>query len=239
MKYWNVEEKLRPWYPMKFYGVTKISCFIDNPRIKSFHANMFHGLAERDGKEFPGCPPVYANTESPSLLTISRNASRVPKIFQPMNHLVVHESYEKTLSELPNIRLAPVEFRRLVDVEFAEGDMSWAEKWGNVDPCQLLRTLPDVPEFHQTIGRYIEVQCYRNCDAAKKYPTASPVTIVEGTPPWEEKSEMRLSAEMLEQFPIMCGSLIVSAPVYELLKEGLDPTYFVVREFDLDSCHSQ
>ena len=220
--------------PMKFYGLTPISNFIDNRRIKSFHANMFHGLAERDGKEVPHDTKVFANTEVFRPLLISRTGRHVPDFCEPSTHFVVCERLARQLDGLPNIRLAPVVFKRLVDVEYQKGDMTWAEKWGNVDPRQLLRTLPDVPDFHKTIGCYFEVQAYRWRDVIDKYPLASEITIEELTPPLQETSVIRLSAQMLEDFPILCyGTKIISETAFQLLAENIDREFFIVREYHL------
>lgn len=220
---------------MKFFGITRISNFIDNPRINSFHANMFHGLAERDGKEVPLDTKVYANSESPSSLVISRPGRHVPEICKPSSHLVVSERYASQLGALPHNRLMPVVFNRLVDVDYGAGDSSWAEKWETVDPRQLLRTLPDVREFHHHIGRYYEVQSYRWRDVVGEYPAAREITIEGGTPPMHETRIIRLSPEMLGEYPILLffGTAFLSERAFEILSDGIDRDYFLVREYEL------
>ncbi|RCS44185.1 hypothetical protein DTL42_17900 [Bremerella cremea] len=220
---------------MKFYTITSISNFIGNPKIKTFHADMFHGLAERDGKEYPHDTIVFANTDSPSPLLISRTVRHIPDICRPSSHLVVSQRYVKELEQLPHIRLMPVTFKRLVDVDYAKGDMSWDEKWGPVDPCELLRTLADVSEFHKRIGHYSEVQCYRWRDAVEKYPTAKEITIEERTPPLQQTSVIRLSSSMLEDFPIINfgASIVLSKCAFQILSKGIDRDFFIIREYPL------
>jgi|GEM_PF-2893851 len=217
---------------MRFYVISPVSNFIDNRRIKTFHADMFHGLAERDGKEFPHDTRVYANTESPSSLLISRTGCNVPDISLPGSDLVVSERYASRLEGLPHIRLMPVVFKRLVNVAYEKGDMTWTEKWGNVDPYVLLRTLPDVPRFHREMGKYYEVQAWRWRDVLEYYPTAENTRIEEGTPPMEKTDNIRLSAQMLEDYPILCfGDVIVSESVFQILDAGLDRDFFIIREY--------
>jgi hypothetical protein len=219
---------------MKYYGITPISNFIDNPRVKTFHADMFHGLAERDGKEFPHDTHVFADTDSPSNLLISRTGRHVPDICQPSSHLVVSEHYANELERLPHIRLMPIKFKRLVDVDYEKGDLSWADRWGNVDPCELLRTQPDLPEIHNQIGRYFEVQGYRWRDVVEKYPSAREKQIEEMTPPLQQTNIIRLSTEMLEDYPVLCfGTTILSEEAYRILASGFDRDFFIIREYNL------
>ncbi len=219
---------------MRFYVITAISNFIDNPRIQCFHADMFHGLVERGGKEPPHDARVWANTEPPSSLLISRTARRVPEISKPSSHLVVSQRLAEQLRPFPRIRLAPVVFKRLVDVDYEPDDMTWDEKWGDVDPLQLLRTLPDVPDFHERIGHYFEVQTWRWRDVIDKYPSAKEFTIEERTPPMEEASVIRLSAELFQDHPLLCyGDLLVSEDAFRILDKALDRVFFLVREYRL------
>jgi hypothetical protein len=219
---------------MTVYSLTRISNFIDNPRIQEFHYCMFHGLAERDGKEVPHDPSVYANTSSFSPLMISRTGHAVPDISKQSSHLVVAESYRERLEQFPHIRLVPVIFRRLVDIEYCKGDdTSWREKWGDVDPNQLLRTLPDVPRFHEQIGRYYEVQTWRRCDVVDRYPSAEDFTMISGTPPMAKDWTVRVSREMLEDYPILCGAeILLNERAFGILQGGIDRDFFIVREYD-------
>ena len=219
---------------MKFFGVTRVSNFINNRLIRAFHYDMFHGLAERDEKEPPHDTKVYANTESPTNLLISRTARCVPDICQPSRHLVVSERYATRLQSLSHLRVMPVAFKRLVDVDYEKGDMSCFKKWGDVDPRELLRTLPDVPEFHRQIGRYYEVQSYRWCDVVDNFTPLRQIEIVERTPPMDETSIIRLSREILEEYPILAhGTKILSERAFQILADGFDRDFFIIREYDL------
>ena len=219
---------------MKFYGITSVSNFINNRLIQSFHCNMFHGLAERDGKASPNDSLVFPNTYSPSSLQISRTARHVPDICEPGRHLVVSERFATQLQSLPNLRIMPVVFKRLVDVKYEKGDMSWFKTWGGGDPLDFLRTLPDVPEFHRQIGSYYEVQSYRGCDVVDNYAQLREAPIVTGTPPMDETRVIRLSREMLDNYPILgYGTKILSERAFQILAEGFDRDFFIIREDEL------
>jgi hypothetical protein len=219
---------------MKFYTITAVSNFLKRPIISAYHYDMFHGLAERDGKESPHHRSPWANTESPSPLLISRTIRHVPEISEPVTHLIVSERLADRLRRFPNIRLAPVLFKRLVDVEWRKGDMSWA-KGGKEDPSNVLRTLPDVPEFHQQIGSYFEVQPYRWKDVLDRYPSAKELTIEQRTPPMEETEVIRVSPEMLTDYPMFWwGSVIVNPEVFDILDAHLDRDFFIVRKYEVN-----
>lgn len=217
---------------MRFHTITFVSNYIDNPRIDSFHAEMFHGLAERDGEEYPHCPNVFAYSDSFGTLTISRSGRRVPEITQPSGDFVVSESLAEKLKDVPNIRISPVAFKRLVDVEYEKGDLALGEKWGYRDPHDLLRLLPDVPEFHETIGSYFEIHTWRLQDVVDRYEDATDFALVEGMPPMDEIKSIRLSKEMLSDYPILWfGDTIVSEEVLHILRNDLDPDLFIVRDY--------
>lgn len=220
---------------MKFYTITAVSNYLQRPLITSFHAHMFHGLAERDGKESPHHRSPWANTESPSPLLISRTIRHVPEICEPVTHLIVSERLAERLRHCANIRLAPVVFKRLVDVEWEKGDMSWFDEWGSTDPGEILRTQPDVPEFHEQIGSYFEVQTYRLKDVVDRYPSAKEVTIEKDTPPFQENEVIRLSPEMLTDYPMLWWyGIIVNEQVFDILDAHLDRDFFIVRKYEVN-----
>jgi hypothetical protein len=221
---------------MKFYTITAVSNFLRRPLISSFHYAMFHGLAERDGKVSPHQSAVWANTEPPfSPLLISRTIHRVPEICEPITNLVVSERLAQCLSSYSNIRLAQVVFKRLVDIDWQKGSVSWSEDWGEVEPRELLRVLPAVPSFHQQIGSLFEVQPYRLKDIVDRYPSAKEVTVEEDTPPFQENEVIRVSPEMLIDYPMLWwGSPIVNSDVFDILDAHLDRDFFIVRNYEVN-----
>jgi hypothetical protein len=220
---------------MKFYTITAVSNYLERPLIESFHAHMFHGRAERGGKEYPHDATVWAHSESPTPLLISRTIRHVPDVSQPSTHLVVSERLAAKLRRIQNIRLAPTVFKRLVDVDWQKGDMSYDEIWNHPDPPKLLRTLPDVAEFHQQIGSFFEVQTYRLRDVLERYPAAKEVTVEQRTPPMHEIEVIRVSSEMLTDYPMLwCGATIMNPDVFDILDAALDRDFFIVRKYEVD-----
>ncbi len=220
---------------MRFYTIIGASCFLERPLISSFHSAMFHGLGERDGRESPHHRSPWANTESPSPLLISRTIRHVPEISEPVTHLIVSERLAERLRRFQNIRLAPVLFKRLVDVEWEKGDMSWFDEWGSTDPREILRTQPDVPKFHDRIGSFFEVQTYRLKDIVDRYPSAKEMTIEVRTPPTDGTEVIRVSPEMLTDFPMLWWyGIIVNPEVFDILDADLDRDFFVVRKYEVN-----
>lgn len=220
---------------MELYGLSARSNFIGNTRIHAFHAEMFHGLAERDGREHPHDTPVYANTPSPSPLVISRSATRIPDISKPSRHLVVSEAIAVSLRSIPGIRLVQVRFRRLVDIDYAAGVFGYQDKWGIVDPRVLLRKRPDIPAFHERIGSYFEVQACRHYDVIGEYQNTTDVVVESGTPPLVSVDTLKVSLELFDDYPILLwGQILMKATVFRLLDEGIDRDYFIVRKFQVE-----
>src|SRR5262245_4452860 len=218
---------------MRFYTITAVSNFLKRRFLSTYHWDMFHGIAERDGKEPPHHRTPWANTESPSTLSISRTIRHLPAISEPATHLVVSERLAQKLRSFRNVRVMRVMFKRLVDVDWQKGDKSW-EKGGGEDPSNVLRTMPDMVEFHRQIGEYFEVQTHRWKDIVDQYPSAREITIEEGTPPVEETDVIRLSPEMLIDYPMLWwGGTIVNEEVFDILDASIDRDFFIVRKYEV------
>ena len=138
------------------------------------------------------------------------------------------------LRDFDTLRIAPVVFKRLVDVDYVKGDMDWGDRWGWEDPRELLRTLPDNPGFHDRIGRYFEVRTWAWKDVIDNYPSAKEITIEEGTPPMEEEIAIRLSDELLRDYPILgYGDIVLNEDAFAIIDPNLDRDFFLVREYEM------
>lgn len=219
---------------MQLYTITNITCCIQFPRIRSFHVNMFHGLASRSGRDYPRDKTIWASDPLGPELCIKRTTCSVPEVCQPSTHLVVSDHLAKQLSGLSNIRLVPVVFDRLVDVEYKAGDHSWFQRWGGEDPCDLIRRLPNVAPEASSIGKHYEVQCCRLRDVDHLYSDGKDLTISVGTPPGEETAIIRVSAKLLLDFPILwAADILVNEEAYRIIGPAIDLDYFIVREYTI------
>jgi hypothetical protein len=217
---------------MHFYTVTVASNFINRPLLSEFHASMFHGLAEREGRVHPHDAKVWASSSVVNPLVVSRTVCNVPDISQPSTHLVVSERIANSLKTFKNIRLVPVVFKRLVDVEYKTGDMSWQSQWGTRDPNSLLRELPEADVTKRNIGTFYEMLTYRLNDVSGQYPTAASIVIEQRTPPMQVTEDISISKEMLADYPsLWWGSVIMSEELFAVLDPHLDRDFFIVRKY--------
>lgn len=221
--------------PAKFYVVDSISCFIQYRRISEFHDTMFHGIALRDGKEYPHDATVYADTPDPSPLTVIRTVRNVPRVSKPSNNFIVDEALAEALSCLPNLRLKEVEFERLVDIDYRTGVHGYQETWGVVRPDVLLRTQPRLKEPPAEFGCWYEVQPHAGKRVAERFDDARSIVCRKGTPPFDSDSEIRLSPRMLTEYPILAfpGFLVVAEQAFATVGPALDLDYFIVREYEI------
>jgi len=220
---------------MRVFSITDVSNFIGNELIKDFHACMFHGWAERDGKGFPHDTKVWANSEAPSNLMVSRTVRNIPNVCRPSTHLVVCNRLAEQLQNVPGTRILPVIFKRLVEIEYAKGDMTW-DRYGDCDPRELLRTMPDVAEFHGKIGTYSEIQTWRLKDVVDRYESCREIEIESGTPPMEETVTICVSEQIMHDYPILYEtgrSVLVEESVFEVLDDCIDRDFFIVRTFEV------
>lgn len=222
---------------MTVFSVSEKCNFIGNDVIQLFHFAMFHGLATRGGKEYPHDPNVWANTEAPETLKIARTGRNVPPVSRPSTHMVVCERLADQLRNVPNIRLLPVEFTRLVDIRYAKGDQSWEEHYSRHDPNHYLRRMPDIARFHDEVGRYFEVQTRRLVDIVDQYEGIKTIEVESGTPPLAEVVSVRVSHAALLDHPIvygdLTGSVFLTEAVFGLLDADIDRDFFIVRTFEI------
>jgi hypothetical protein len=224
---------------MIVFSVTKVSNFLKKPRISAFHHEMFHGRAERGGREYPHELHFWANTEAPEPLKISRTMRGVPNVSCPTSaHFIVCERLAEQLQNIPHIRLMPVVFNRVVDIPYSKGGHSWMEDYGDHDPKHYLRTMPDVSQFHD-IGQYFEVQTWRLADVIDRYEDAVAIDLETGTPPTAKTATVTVSETALRDYPMVygsfTGSVFLAEHVFALLDAEIDRDFFIVRQFEVSS----
>jgi len=215
---------------MHFYTLTDISTFIDNTRVDAYDADMFHGFGEREGKRWPHQPRAWATTTHPSVLEITRSGRSMPNVFQPGRNLVVSESIAAQLRQLPNMRMLPVVFKRIVDFDIA------AVRAENVDDSSIrvdayedLMPLPDSPELRARCGPYFEVLCWRLKDLVEGRDDTREVVIETMSP---QHGRIDVCDSVLNDYPIMWGEeMIINDAAMSILRPHIDEEFFVIREY--------
>jgi hypothetical protein len=219
---------------MKFFTVAALSNFIGSKRAKSFHCDMFHGIAGRDGKEWPHDPKVWANMAVATPLEIVRTGSDVPALFRPASHLVISEHLKAKLPASPNVRLMRVVFKKLVEYRFRDADGSFLSPPIGIEASELLHQLSDVPSYHAAVGAYYEVQTCRLVDIIGNYPDARTMKVEYGTPPFVERKTTRLSERLLRDYPIIRhADIIMNEDVYNILNAYFDKDFFLCRAYEV------
>jgi hypothetical protein len=219
---------------MIFYTITAASNFLERPRIKAFHAGMFHGLAKRD-KFYPNDTTEWADSNAAATpLSIYRTVHGIPPICKPSTHLIVNEALANKLLGVPNIQVARVTFARLADIFWQKGDDSWFDKWGETDSFTLLTKQPNVPSIRAPLD-FFEIRTYRLNDILPHFTSAKEIAIEHGTPPLHEGISIRLSSQMLTEYPMLWWyGVIVNAEVFQILGPQLDQDFFVVRKYQIE-----
>lgn len=217
---------------MKFYSIDTVDCLIDIPDLSAFHDSMFHGRAERDGKEYPHDTIVWADTPHFAPLQITRTGWYVPPICQPSAHFVVVQALAAALAPLGRLRVVPVEFKKLVDIEFHKGDLSYYDRYGTLEPSEYIKRCPDVPRYHRSVGTYYEVQTWAYRRIIDQYPEAVDFTYESGRPNDPDLETMKFSPRMLEDFGIVWYDVhFVTQAVFDLLAPHIDRDYFTIRAY--------
>jgi hypothetical protein len=149
--------------------------------------------------------------------------------------LVVREDVKRRLSRLQNLEFVEVVIERLIDWAMpALGDFTDinADRPRRFDEFvrEKLLTDPDVPEFHDKIGKYYTLLTANMHDLADRYDDIEQVTPDFGSyePPSEDEP-LRVSAKALKEYPILWDkSHILREDAFAILAPFLDLDYYGV-----------
>lgn len=161
-----------------------------------------------------------------------RTGPYVPAVTRPSRQLVVNEEVASNLRSFPNIRLVPVRFTKLINLNFSEDNI----------PKEIQKEFPFGRDFiiasenderlHGQIGLHFEVQCFRLIDVSPLFPETPFVNITTGMPDDEEIDECQISEEMLKQFPLLSyGDLICHPDLFSVFATHVDNDFFITRRF--------
>lgn|SRR5262249_58603993 len=200
-------------------------------RINEYHITLFHGNAEVADRGWLSGSRMLGNDISQPL-QLSRNAWRMPDVFQPGLTLIVSSRVRDVLASVPHIKLQLVQFKKLVNMAFQAGDFSYfqsrefrSDPWYYA-PDNLIDRLPDTAELHEDVGTYYELLVSKGHEVNGPY---EPLTLVRFPldPRDPDGEEARISASLLEDYPIIWdGRVIFSERAFALIEPFIDREYF-------------
>ncbi len=219
---------------MKIYIIgNKLAGYLDNPTIHTFQGEMFHGENIRyvDGLLKPD---YHLGEEIKSPMKIIKNVYKMPKLFSPDLSLVVSEQLREKLSTFPHIEFVKVEFVKLFEFPYAPNDFSFYDIKGFKTPEKFIKKQRHNKKLKDQIGDYYEMVIARYRDFADEFKNLNTCKLSIDYFDDEEMSELGFSKELLDEYPIFRKwETIFTEPVFNILKDHIDPNYYFVKQYDL------
>lgn len=211
-------------------------------RNSVYHASVFNGVIHHVGRDQPGWSPPATTNSNRQPAHISRSGRFVPPVFgDAIYDVIVSEAVRQRLAKLANVEFNPVVFERLVDVPMpALGDFTWADQERDhsapdyetrqLNPDYEFTALPDVPEFHRSIGKYYSLVVPALYEVEDHYSD-----IMEVMPDWgsyhdaREPEPVKLSEKLLSQSPIILSDTFAfREDAFALIAPYLDLDYYAI-----------
>lgn len=224
-----------PSMTKSIYLVSAISHFLRFPRIRSYHAAFFHGIAHRNGEWYPfDSKGIDASMESVAPITVSFNQHRVPDFCKPGGWPVVTEVFRDRLQNVPNLKTNPILVGKVTDYPWEPGTRIDIRPDSLTDR-ELFEKLPSKEPTDLRV-RY-ELITYRHQLVCKEFMNSREVILEVGTPPGVDECEYSYSAELLDEYPIHWfeGSMVFAEDVWERVSELVDREFFIVRQYELST----
>ncbi len=201
--------------------------------IHSFHEEMFHGenLRYVDGLLKPD---YHLGEEIKSPMKIIKNVYKMPKLFSPDLSLVVSEQLREKLSTFPHIEFVKVEFVKLFEFPYEPNDFSFYDIKGFKTPDKFIKKQRHNKKLKDKIGDYYEMVIARYRDFVDNFKNLSTYKLSIDYFDDEEMNELGFSKELLDEYPIFRKwGTIFTEPVFNILKDYIDPNYYFVKQYDL------
>lgn len=190
-----------------------------------FDYEVFNGVAFRGGKGWPFDEEVWVDTENPESLHLIHSGLCHPRVMKPSSNLVVIEDIALKLRNVPNVKLLPIEFSKVVAVSMYDKRQDLLDVYE--DKAVFLNSLPDDPRLRAEMPKYYEVLSARLHTIWDKYDTVSieyPFSV--------PKEIIKICAKMFEDYPVINRSGTLLAPsVANIIVPELDQRFFVVQKF--------
>ena len=217
------------------FAVSKISYYLKFPRIRSYHAAFFHGIANRMGEWYPfDSMAIDASEGTVAPLNVTFNRYRIANYCNPGSWPIVSREFRSRLDGLTGLRFHPTTVGKVVDYFWAPGvpipiqpcNLTNRELFGvlnDVDATDLEPRFEMMSHFHQRII----------CNFAH----LQEMDLIIGTPPGVKVFSYSYSEELLTLYPIHWfeGAMIFAEHVWENIKGLLDLEFYVVRKYNLST----
>jgi hypothetical protein len=212
---------------MKFHVVTVLTFYGNTDRIDAFHAEMFHGRADRGG-ESPTSKSARLAHDVDRPMRIHKNAFQIADVFAPEFQLVVSSLARGSLLDVPHLRFVPITFRTLFSCPYGAGDFSF---WEDLPDYRIQQEFIDQqkndPQLHSYVGDYFELVAPPVRDIRDRFEGLRSVSVDIASSEFDDPLELPLSAQLLEECPVFsCGSFEMSDAVFSRLEAYVDWTYF-------------
>jgi len=217
---------------MKLHVVKRLTCFLKNDKIDSFHYDMFHGYASRDvrGHERDA---YFLGDRLEHKLNLCLNLFRINDIIEPTGTLLVTEPVKSVLAAFQEVEFLRANLRLVRNIPFMEGDFShWNDPEYRDDgeentPIRILLEGDDERYQFSALPTYYEVICANLHRLLDKYDNWQAMNCDFGLP--TNSVQVPLNRLVVEKYPIFYfgGAHIIREDIFVLLKDFFNWTYFV------------
>jgi len=212
------------------FVLNALSAFGEKLPIDAFHAEMFHGSCTRGGTPGYYCKNYFPDSSLEHPLCLTKNVYKIADLFMPSAGTIVSEAVKERLSVLPNIAFFRVQFEKLFEFPYEEGDFSIYD-----DPCfttaeDIIASSAHRPSLERRLQPYYELLIYRHQDIEPRFTDLSAVEMHIPQSVYRDPLIARLSVPMLERFPVLWHThgLILAEKAYIILEDLVRPPYFSV-----------
>jgi hypothetical protein len=154
-------------------------------------------------------------------------------------HLIVSDELKKKIAGRPNTETLEVVFEKLVDQPMPPlGNFAWHDSvlgQRALDPAAELDELPDVIEYHSTIGQFWEVLPANLYELREMGSDVNEVDVNFGSYSDVMFQRVAVSRSVLEIYPVVWGDVLqVRGDMFAEIAPYLDLDYFDIARIDLD-----
>ena len=212
----------------------KLAGYLDNPTIHTFQGEMFCGENIRYVNGLLK-PDYNLGEEIKSPMKLIKNVYKMPDLFSPHSTVfVVSEKLRKQLAIFPHIEFVKVEFIKLFEFPYEPNDFSFYDIKGFKNPESFIKKQRHNKKLKDQIGDYYEMVIARYQDFADKFKNLNTCKLSIDYFDDEEMNELGFSKELLDEYPIFWEwKTILTEPVFDVLKDYIDPNYYFVKQYDL------